>query len=175
MKNNDYMKLYTDGACKNNDIVSSTRKGGFCSILKYDDKKLMVHGKGYNTTNNRMEMQAIIEGLKKINEIEYDKKITIYTDSKFIKHAFQHKWINKWQHNKWKTVNNTDVKNKDLWYQLIELTKNKDIEFRWVKGHNGNVYNEQCDCVARGNANDENLDFLNNLEDTIVYEIKNEL
>jgi len=174
MANKDCMKLNTDGACKNNDIISFTRRGGFCAVLKYDDKKIMVYGKGYNTTNNRMEMQAIIEGLKKADEIGYDKKIIIYTDSKFIKHAFQWHWTNRWQHNDWKTAKKTDVKNRDLWYQLIELTKNRDIEFRWVKAHNGNIYNEQCDYVARGQANDENLDFLNNLEDMIVYEIKGE-
>ncbi len=144
---NSILKIYTDGACKNNDVLSDIRRGGYCAIILFNNEKIIVSGKGYNTTNNRMELTALIEGLKKVNEINYDDKIKIYLDSNYVKNAFTENWIVKWQNNNWKS-GKKEIKNRDLWEELIELTKNKNIEFIHVQGHSGNKYNEEADKIA---------------------------
>ena len=146
---NNMLKIYTDGACENNDIISDTRRGGYCAILLLDNnEKIVVKGKEFGTTNNRMELTAFIEGLKKVNELQYNDKITVFLDSNYVKNAFTNNWLNNWQKNNWMTYDKKEVKNKDLWLKLLELTKNKDIELIHVKGHSGNKYNEEADKIV---------------------------
>ncbi len=133
--------LYTDGACSHNPGV-----GGYGIVLIYKKHKKEFSGVDANTTNNRMELTAVIEGLKKLKE---PCNVTIYTDSAYTMNAFDKKWIEAWQQNNWKTADKKAVKNDDLWKELLHLVSNHKVSWVKVKGHSDNVYNNRCDELAR--------------------------
>ena len=134
------IKIYTDGSCLNN-----PGNGGWAAIINDDGKILKISGSEKNTTNNKMELMAPIKALKKIDK---DKKIEIYTDSKYVKLGIT-EWIHKWIRNKWQTSKKEDVKNKELWNELYNLNKSFEISCIWVKAHAGNTLNEEVDLLAK--------------------------
>ena len=133
--------LYTDGACSVNPGI-----GGYGAILIYNENEKIVSGGEENTTNNRMELQAIISGLEAIKE---SCKVDIYSDSAYVVNAFQQGWIEKWAINGWRTSSG-EVQNRDLWQRLLELLEKHKVEWHKVKGHANNEYNNRCDALARG-------------------------
>ena len=137
--NNSKIIAYTDGACKGNPGI-----GGWGALLSYKGISKEFYGAEKDTTNNRMEMMAAIQTLKALKR---KCDITIYTDSVYLKNGVQ-QWMPNWIKKGWKTSNNKDVKNKDLWIQLNELIKQHNITWKWVKGHSGNSGNEKADELA---------------------------
>ncbi len=135
----DRVEIYTDGACSGNPGI-----GGWGAYLKYKDNVKELSGSAENTTNNRIELVAAIEGLKILKK---SSKVNLYTDSVYLKDGIT-KWIFNWQKNNWKNANKKDVKNKDLWIQLLEVVNKHDINWIWVKGHEGNKGNEIADNLA---------------------------
>ena len=133
--------IYTDGACSGN-----PGPGGWGAILMYKDNKKEISGGKKDTTNNVMELTAVIEALKLL---KYPCKVNVYSDSAYVVNAFLQHWINGWQRNNWKTSDKKDVKNKELWQELIQLTKVHDVTFFKVKGHADNENNNRCDELAR--------------------------
>lgn len=134
--------IYTDGSCSGN-----PGPGGWGTILTYikpdsDIYEKEISGGDADTTNNRMELTAVIEGLKALKQI---CDVTVVTDSAYVANAFNKDWITKWQTNNFK---NGSVKNIDLWQELIALTQKHTVTFEWVKGHTGHPYNERCDKLA---------------------------
>ena len=138
------LKIYTDGACSGN-----PGKGGWAAIILDDSNQSSISGSESNTTNNRMELTAVIESLKYI-----DPKYTVnlYTDSKYVSNGITI-WINNWIKNGWRTSNKKDVKNKDLWLELTDLIKNKKINWFWVKGHSTSEGNNIADTLANEGIN----------------------
>ena len=133
--------IYTDGACSGN-----PGPGGWGSILMYKDNKKEISGGKENTTNNIMELTAVIEGLKLL---KFPCKVKLYSDSAYVVNAFNQKWIYGWMKNGWKNASKEPVKNKELWQELYDLTKIHEVEFIKVKGHSDNEYNNRCDELAR--------------------------
>ena len=131
--------IYTDGACRGN-----PGPGGWGALLIYKDTDKAIYGCEKNTTNNRMEMTAIIEALK---IVKMDCNITLYTDSKYVMDGIT-KWLHNWKKKGWMTSNKKPVKNKDLWQVLEESISKHNIEWRWVKGHAGIPGNEKADELA---------------------------
>lgn len=135
--------LYTDGACSGNPGV-----GGYGFILLYKDKCKEFSGVDPETTNNKMEITAVIKGL---NQIKEPCNVTIYTDSAYTMNAFEEKWIDSWIANGWRTAGKKPVKNVELWQELIAaMQRHNSIKWVKVKGHSDNVYNNRCDELARG-------------------------
>ena len=134
------VNVYTDGACSGN-----PGKGGYCAILIYGEIEKVVSGFEDNTTNNRMELLAAIMGLKALKE---PCKVNLYSDSQYLINAFNEGWLNSWQQNNWKNSNKKEVKNVDLWKEIIDLTNIHDVTFIKVKGHSDNEYNNRCDKIA---------------------------
>lgn len=132
--------LYTDGACSGN-----PGKGGWGALLMYNGTKKEISGAEMNTTNNKMEITAVIQGLKQLKE---PCEVDVYSDSAYVVNAFEQNWIEKWQKNNWKTSNKKEVKNIDLWLELITLTTVHKVKFIKVKGHADNEYNNRCDKLA---------------------------
>ena len=148
------VKIYTDGACANNPGA-----GGFGIVLMYTskDNKLITKGisKGYKlTTNNRMELMAVIEAL---NSLKTPCEVELYSDSKYVVDAINQGWLDGWQAKNWKLNTKNPVKNIDLWEKYLIAQKNHDIKFIWVKGHNDNEYNEKCDKLAVSARNQTDL------------------
>ena len=112
----------------------------------YKENKKEISGGKKDTTNNVMELTAVIEGLKLL---KYPCKVDVYSDSAYVVNAFLQNWIIGWQKKNWKTADKKDVKNKELWQELIALTKIHDVTFHKVKGHSDNEYNNRCDELAR--------------------------
>ena len=133
------IEIYTDGACRGNPGV-----GGWGAIIHYLDTSKELFGGSHETTNNQMEMQAVIEGLKALKE---PCNITLYTDSKYVMDGITN-WIHGWKQNDWKTANKKPVKNKELWQELDGLVSKHNIEWKWVKGHAGILGNERADELA---------------------------
>ena len=139
--------IYTDGACSGN-----PGPGGWGSILMYKGNKKEISGGKSNTTNNVMELTAVIEGLKLL---KFPCKVKLYSDSAYVVNAFNQKWIYGWLKNGWKNSSKEPVKNKELWQELYELTKIHEVEFIKVKGHADNEYNNRCDELARNAINSQ--------------------
>ncbi len=133
------IKIYTDGACKGNPGV-----GGWGAIIMQDEKNIELFGGENETTNNRMELMAVIMALK---EISSDLELTIYTDSTYVQKGIS-EWIKNWKVNNWRSSNKKPVKNKDLWVELDETVGSRKINWEWVKGHAGNEGNEKADELA---------------------------
>ena len=138
------IKIYTDGSCLGNPGF-----GGWAAIIFLNDKKIKIKGKKKNTTNNQMELMAPIKALKKI---PVGEKVQIYTDSKYVKMGIT-EWIKTWKKNNWKTSSKKKVKNKDLWKELDHLSEKYQIKWLWIKGHSGDITNEEVDQLAREAAN----------------------
>lgn len=137
--------IYTDGACSGN-----PGPGGWGSILMYKENKKEISGRLENTTNNVMELTAVIEALKLL---KFPCEVELYSDSAYVVNAFNQKWIYGWLKNGWKNSSKEQVKNKELWQELYELTKTHKITFIKVKGHADNEYNNRCDELARNAIN----------------------
>ena len=135
------VSLYTDGACRGN-----PGRGGWGAILVYGVYEKEMSGGEPETTNNRMELTAAIEGLRALKE---PCKVTLYSDSKYLVDAYSEGWIYGWEKSGWR---NGKVKNPDLWQRMLELTRIHKVSFVWVKGHNGHEYNERCDRLATAYA-----------------------
>ena len=133
--------IYTDGACSGN-----PGPGGWGSILMMGENRKEISGGSANTTNNIMELTAVIEALKMLKR---PCKVNVYSDSAYVVNAFIQKWIYGWMKKGWKTAGNEPVKNKELWQELYELTKIHDVTFNKVKGHADNEFNNRCDELAR--------------------------
>jgi len=140
----DEIIVYTDGACSGN-----PGKGGWAALIISQQDEQIISGSEELTTNNRMELMAVIQSLIKIKS----NKINIFTDSKYVKNGIE-EWIHKWKKNGWITANKQPVKNKDLWVQLDNLRENKNIKWQWVKGHSTDRYNNLVDEAARKAAQD---------------------
>ena len=145
--NHTTLKIYTDGACKGN-----PGPGGWGALLDYEGKIKEINGYSANTTNNIMELTAVIKSLKELNR---PCNIIITTDSNYVKNGIT-KWIHNWKKNGWKTANRKPVKNKELWESLDNLTKGHTINWQWIKGHSGHSENERADTLANL-AIDKNL------------------
>ena len=137
MKN---VELFTDGACSGN-----PGPGGWGAILRYGDKEKELCGGEKETTNNRMELTAVIEGLAKLKE---PCKVRLVTDSKYVADAVTKGWVFSWQKNGWRKADKKPALNVDLWERLLELLKIHEVTIDWVKGHNGHPENERCDKMA---------------------------
>ncbi len=132
--------IYTDGACSGN-----PGPGGWGAILMYNENSKEISGAQKDTTNNIMEITAVLEALKLLKE---ECNVKVYSDSAYVVNAFNQGWINNWQKNNWKTANKEPVKNRELWEELYELTSRHKVEFIKVKGHSDNEYNNRCDFLA---------------------------
>ena len=139
------VKIFTDGAARGN----PEGPGGYGAILQYVDQKGMLHEKelsgGYvKTTNNRMELMAVIAGLEALNR---PCRVEVISDSKYVTDAFNKHWIDGWLKKNWKGASGP-VKNVDLWKRLLKAAEQHKITFTWVKGHDGHPENERCDALA---------------------------
>ena len=141
------VQIFTDGACKGNPGV-----GGWGSILVYKDSVKEISGNTNNTTNNIMELTAVIKALESLKE---QCHVMLTTDSNYVKDGITD-WIKTWKLNGWKTANKKPVKNQELWKKLESLSKKHIVEWRWVKGHSGHPGNEHADKLAN-EAIEENV------------------
>lgn len=137
MKNVD---IYTDGACSGN-----PGKGGWGAVLVYGNTEKEISGGNSDTTNNRMELTAVIEALKML---KMPCNVTLTTDSKYVCDAINQQWVYSWKKNGWKKADKKPALNVDLWEELLPLLEIHNVTFNWVKGHNGHPYNERCDSLA---------------------------
>lgn len=149
------VKLYTDGAARGN----PDGPGGYGVVLEYVDTKGILHTKelsqGYvRTTNNRMELLAVITGLEELNR---PCQVEVYSDSQYVVNAFNRHWIEGWVKKGWKRGKNEPVKNVDLWKRLLKAKEEHEVTFHWVKGHDGHPQNERCDELATGAADGTRL------------------
>ena len=133
--------IYTDGACSGN-----PGKGGWGAILIYNGVEKEISGNAPETTNNRMELLAIISALRALKE---SCEVTLYSDSAYSLDPFNKGWIYDWQKNNWKNCSKQEVKNTDLWLALLLEVKKHQITWVKVKGHADNEYNNKCDAIAR--------------------------
>jgi ribonuclease HI len=134
------VEIFTDGACSGN-----PGPGGYGAILKYSDNYKEISGYEPNTTNNRMELMAVIEAL---SHLKRACRVKVYSDSSYVINGMT-KWISGWIKKKWINSQKKPVLNKDLWMRLLDLTRPHNIEWIWVKGHHGHIENERCDEMAR--------------------------
>ena len=137
----DNIILYTDGACSGN-----PGPGGWGSVLIFNGIEKELSGANPNTTNNVMEITAVIEGLKALKR---PCNVNIYSDSAYVVNCFEKDWINNWIKNNWVNSKKEPVKNKELWLELLDLTKSHKVTFNKVKGHSNVKYNNRCDELAR--------------------------
>ena len=149
------VKVYTDGAARGN----PDGPGGYGTVLEYVDTKGQLHKKelsqGYvKTTNNRMELMAVIAGLEALNR---SCEVEVYSDSQYVVNAFNQHWVDGWIKKGWKRGKNEPVKNVDLWKRLLEAKQKHSVTFHWVKGHDGHPQNERCDELATTAADGTNL------------------
>ena len=134
------VEIYTDGACS---VNSGT--GGWASVLLYEQHKKELYGNAKETTNNRMELTAVIEALKALKK---PCNVTLYSDSKYVVDSVNKDWVYRWESNNWIKSDKKSALNVDLWKELLALLEIHSVKFVWVKGHNGNNYNERCDELA---------------------------
>ena len=142
--------IHTDGSCHGN-----PGPGGWAAIIEIPDwKNATLRGGALETTNNRMELTAAIEGLRTLERIPETSEdpVVLRSDSKYLCDAFNRGWIENWNRNGWRTANGGEVKNQDLWKELEALTIGKKITWSWIKGHTGDHFNELCDRIANEEA-----------------------
>lgn len=139
-KKQNTVEIFTDGACSGN-----PGPGGYAAILKYGQEIREISGYEVETTNNRMEMMAVIEALR---QLKRPCEVRVITDSQYVVKGMT-EWIQGWVKRNWLTSQKKPVLNKSLWKELLRLCKKHEIEWEWVKGHNGHPYNERCDQLAR--------------------------
>ena len=136
------VQIYTDGACSGN-----PGKGGWGAVLIYGKNEKQISGGEQNTTNNRMELTAVIRALQLLKE---PCRVTLTTDSKYVCDSVSKGWVYGWQKKGWKKSDGKQALNVDLWSVLLELLEIHDVSFHWIKGHAGHKYNELCDKLATG-------------------------
>lgn len=134
------IEIYTDGACSGN-----PGPGGWGAVLVYNGKEKELSGSEKNTTNNRMELTAVIMALNALNQ---PCEVKLTTDSKYVCDAINKGWVYSWRKNGWRKSDKRPALNVDLWEELLSLLEKHEVEFIWVKGHNGHKYNEICDALA---------------------------
>ena len=169
------VKIYTDGAARGN----PDGPGGFGTVLEYIDGNGILHtkeaSKGYKkTTNNRMELMAVIYGLEMLNR---SCNVTVYSDSKYVTDTFNKNWIDNWVKKNWNQHKSNPIKNIDLWKRLLKAMEQHQVEFVWVKGHSGHPQNERCDLLATEAADGDELleDVQDNCEDSLQKQLYLEL
>ena len=140
-----YIYIYTDGACRGN-----PGPGGWGALLKYENHIKEIKGGSLLTTNNIMELTAVIESL---NQLKFKSKVVVTTDSAYVKNGIT-TWIHNWKLKGWKTASKKPVKNKELWMKLDALSSKHDILWKWVKGHSGNPDNDRADFLANQGIDD---------------------
>jgi len=152
----DTVTIYTDGSC-----LGNPGPGGYGAVLVYGEYKgqdaanYKEFSQGYKrTTNNRMELLAVIVALGALTR---NCKVDLWTDSKYVQQAITQNWLKNWLKNGWKTAAKKPVKNQDLWQQLLPLIEKHTVNFHWVKGHSGHMFNERVDELARTAASGRNL------------------
>ncbi|MDD3340095.1 MAG: ribonuclease HI [Lachnospiraceae bacterium] len=155
------VEIYTDGAARGN----PEGPGGYGTVLHYTDGKGELHVREYSqgyvkTTNNRMELMAVIVGLEALKK---PCQVRVYSDSKYVTDAFNQHWIDGWLAKGWKRGKNQPVLNVDLWKRLLAAKEMHDVTFHWVKGHAGHAENERCDQLATSAADGEDL-----IEDIVI-------
>ena len=134
------VEIFTDGACSGN-----PGPGGWGAILRYNEHEKEISGGEAVTTNNRMELTAVISALKALKE---PCEVTLTTDSKYVCDSVVRGWVYSWQKNNWRKSDKKPALNVDLWEQLLELLEKHNVTFNWVKGHAGHPENERCDKLA---------------------------
>ena len=137
------LQIYTDGSC-----LGNPGPGGWGAVLLYKEHQKKISGKKADTTNNQMELMAVIEALKVLKK---PSELTIYTDSQYVKNGIT-EWVKKWRVNGWRTADKKPIKNLELWQELESEAAKHQIKWQWVKAHNGNKYNEMVDELARNAA-----------------------
>jgi ribonuclease HI len=140
---NGVVEVFTDGACKGNPGT-----GGWGALLRFGGQEKELFGGEANTTNNRMELLAVIRALESLNR---RCRVQVHTDSQYVQKGIS-EWIHGWKRRGWKTADNSPVKNADLWRQLDALASQHEVEWRWVKGHAGHAENERADALANRGA-----------------------
>lgn len=135
-----HVTIYTDGAC-----IGNPGRGGYGVVMMYGKHRLEVSAGYRKTTNNRMEMLAAIIGLEGLKE---PCRVTLYSDSRYVVDAMSKGWARKWQANGWMRTKSERALNPDLWERMLKVCDGHDVEFKWVRGHNGNRENERCDALA---------------------------
>jgi ribonuclease HI len=141
--------IFTDGSC-----LGNPGPGGWCAILTEGERSKELFG-GYRlTTNNRMELLAVIEAL---TALKRPCRVELWTDSQYVRNAIEKRWIDSWQRNGWKNSEKKPVKNQDLWQRLLPLLATHQVRFHWVRGHSGHRENERCDQLARAAAQKSGL------------------
>lgn len=135
-----HIEIFTDGACSGN-----PGPGGWGAVLRYNGRTKELSGGERNTTNNRMELTAVIKSLESLKE---PCRVTLTTDSKYVCDGINKGWAMSWQKNGWRKADKKPALNPDLWEQLLNLLKIHTVEFTWVKGHAGHPENERCDRLA---------------------------
>lgn len=141
--------IYTDGSCLNN-----PGPGGYGAVLLFGCHRREISGGFRLTTNNRMEMMAVIAALEALKE---PCRITLYTDSQYVVNAMTKGWAQRWQANQWKRNKNEMAANHDLWERLLRTSESHAVDFRWLRGHSGIVENERCDRLAFAAATESGL------------------
>ena len=147
--------IYTDGSARGN----PDGPGGYGCILQYKDPKGVLHEREYSagyvkTTNNRMEMMAVIVGLEALTK---PCEVLVVSDSKYVTDAFNQKWMDNWLKKNWKTSTGKPVKNQLLWKRMLKAMEPHEVKFQWIKGHAGHPENERCDTLATTAADSKNL------------------
>ncbi len=137
---NGSVQIFTDGSCAGN-----PGPGGYGAIIRYGDREKEISGFCQDTTNNRMELMAVIKGLE---SLERPSRVTLFTDSNYVYKGIT-VWIKKWIRKNWINSQKKPVLNRDLWERLYALTKQHKIEWRWIEAHKGHVENERCDRIAK--------------------------
>lgn len=145
------IRIFTDGACSEN-----PGPGGWAAVFNREDGLDILSGHESNTTNNRMELMAVVKAMKKVLKMKNNKDVVyeLFSDSAYVVNSINNNWIENWQNNGWKTTRGEDIKNKDLWLEFIRI-RDKLIEYKIyiyilkVKGHSGNTFNEYADELAR--------------------------
>ena len=135
------VKIYTDGACSGN-----PGPGGWAAVLIYNDNKKEISGFAEETTNQRMEVAAVLEAVKRL---KFPCYVEVYSDSAYLVNAFTHGWISKWQKNGWQTSQKKPVANRDLWEALLEAIADHQVHWHKVEAHGTNELNNRCDYLAR--------------------------
>ena len=158
-----FVKIFTDGAARGN----PEGPGGYGAVLQYIDSKGELHEREYSagykkTTNNRMELMAVITGLEALTR---PCEVEVISDSKYVTDAFNQHWVDGWLKRNWKSSSNNPVKNVDLWKRLLKAKAPHQVKFTWVKGHAGHPENERCDKLATTAADG------NSLLDDVVQEV----
>lgn len=145
------VRIFTDGACSNN-----PGPGGWGAVFYKDTKQEIISGHEADTTNNRMELMAVVKALEKIKKEEclYHKEFEIYSDSAYVVNAINYGWVTKWSINHWVTTKGEEIKNKDLWKRYLKLQgyllhRNVKVRLIKIKGHNDNAFNDHVDEIAK--------------------------